>query len=180
MPGSSSERFVVKQQQQQQQHGQDSGHRPVVCRHRMISHRRLQAPAGVYSACLSGPTTRERCVSCLVPLPTHQIPQAHASHKNITLFMKASCWMTSGSRTLVWTATSFLNNSSALIPVRLGPSRINPLTTPSAQIVTRRFANIASIPPSISFPHRVERRTGLARVSSPIEQDAADWRQGGG
>ncbi|KAG6302957.1 hypothetical protein E4U09_001338 [Claviceps aff. purpurea] len=42
MPGSSSDRFVVKQQQ----HGQESRHRPAVCRHRMTSHRQLQAPAG--------------------------------------------------------------------------------------------------------------------------------------
>ncbi|KAG6105897.1 hypothetical protein E4U14_004824 [Claviceps sp. LM454 group G7] len=55
-----------------------SGHRPVACRHRMTSHRRPQAPAEV---------RQHWRLPC--PLPTHQIPQTHASHNNITLFMKA-------------------------------------------------------------------------------------------
>ncbi|KAG6049147.1 hypothetical protein E4U39_006482 [Claviceps sp. Clav50 group G5] len=171
MPGSSSERFVVKQQQQQQ-HGQDSGHRPV-------------------------PSTAPSAGRCVFSLPVwtdnagevRELPRSpsnasntsgtrlsqehHAVHESIVLDD-------------IWVQDSGLDRN--IVPQQqlgshprpAGPSRINPLTTPSAQIVTRRFANIASIPPSISFPHRVERRTGLARVSSPIEQDAADWRQGGG
>ncbi|KAG6120583.1 hypothetical protein E4U13_006298 [Claviceps humidiphila] len=107
--------------------------------------------------------------------------KTHASHKNITLFMKADdIWVRdSGLDRNVPSTTARLSSPSGWFSSHKSSEDVFGLV-PAAQIVTRRFPNIASIPPSISFPHRVERRTGLARVSSPIEKDAADWRQGGG
>ncbi|KAG5962621.1 hypothetical protein E4U56_003273 [Claviceps arundinis] len=130
------------------------------------------------------PSTAPSAGRCVFSLPvwTDNAGETHASHKNITLFMKADeIWdQDSGLDRNVPSTTARLSSPSGWSSSHKSSEDVLGLVS-AAQVVTHRFPNIASIPPSISFPHRVERRrTGLARVSSPIEKDAADWRQGGG
>ncbi|KAG6093304.1 hypothetical protein E4U30_004446 [Claviceps sp. LM220 group G6] len=143
----------------------------------------VRTQAGGVSPSYDEPSTVPSAGRCVFSLPawSDNAGETHASHKNITLFMKADdIWVQdSGLDRNVPSTTARLSSPSGWSSSHKSSEDVLGLV-PAAQIVTRRFPNIASIPLSISFPHRVERRTGLARVSSPIEKDAADWRQGGG